>query len=210
MVEKLTLRTYVLIDNMQPQYAAITGSLVRGDVCLAGMAQLYLEVVPGSSVYGMLDVALKSGGAKPGFQIVEREYGEVELHSFDIDDVIYAGESMLAAAGLTKEDRISPTVVSQQIISRVNPYQAQLINRSDRYGSILVPGESLLVMEIEPAAYVSLAVNEAEKNADIKIITFDVVGKYGRMFISGEISQVKSAQGAALAAMRDLGGGEAL
>ena len=206
MADKISLRTYVLIDSMQPQYAAITGSLVRGDVCLAGMAQLYIEVVPGSGVYGMLDVALKSGDAKPGFQIVEREYGEIELHSFNIDDVIFAGESMLEAVGLKKEDRLKPVVVSQQIISRVNPYQAQLINRDGRHGSVLVPGEALLVMEVEPAAYVSLAVNEAEKNADIKIITFDVVGRFGRLYVSGDISQVKSARDAAMSAMESLGG----
>ncbi|MCL2497326.1 MAG: hypothetical protein FWF06_01775 [Symbiobacteriaceae bacterium] len=202
--EEITLRTYVVIDNMQPQYAAITGSLVRGDVCLAGMAQLYVEVAPGSGIYRMLDVALKQGGAKPGFQIVEREYGALELHSFAIEEVKLAGAAMLQAAGLTTAERMPPKVVSEQVITRVDPYQAQLINRDGRYGSVLVPGEALLIMEVEPAAYISLAVNEAEKSAAIKIVTFDVVGRYGRLYVAGELSQVESARQAALAAMEAL------
>ena len=163
MKEKLELRTFVIIDNMQPQYAAITGTVSKGDMPLAGMTELYIELAPGSGVYSLVNVAVKASGAKPGFQVVEREYGEIELHSTAPEDVKHAGEVILEACGLSVGDRLKPRVVSERIISNVDAYQSQLINRDSRLGSILVPGETLFVMEVEPAAYISLAVNEAEK-----------------------------------------------
>jgi hypothetical protein len=206
MKEQLTLRTFVIVDNMQPQYSAITGTVIKGDVTLAGMSQLYIELAPGSSVYSLLDVALKQTNAKPGFQIVEREYGEIELHSFSPEDVKEAGQAILDACGLEINDRMKPRVISEQIISKIDPYQAQIINREGRLGSILVPGETMFILEVEPAAYISIAVNESEKNSNIKIITFDPVGRYGRMYISGSESEVKSAREAALLAINNIEG----
>lgn len=206
MNEKVNLRTFVIIDNMQPQYAAVTGTVVKGDVCLAGMAQLYIELEPGSGVYRLMDEALKHTNAKPGFQIVEREYGEIELHSFSIDEVKQAGEAILNACGLNINDRMTPKVVSEQIISNINAYQAQLINRDNRYGSIVIPGESVFIMEVEPAAYISIAVNEAEKNSEIKLITFDPVGRFGRMYVSGTEAEVKAAREAAFDILKSIVG----
>lgn len=206
MKDTLNLRTFVLVDNMQPQYAAITGTVVKGDVPLAGMSQLYIEMAPGSAVYSLMNEALKKTNAKPGFQIVEREYGEIELHSFSPEDVKQAGEAVLEACGLSLTERQKPVVVSEQIISNIDAYQAQMINRDGRLGSILVPGESLFIMEVEPAAYISIAVNEAEKSSDIKIITFDPVGKYGRMYISGTESEVRAARDVAMEAIAKIEG----
>lgn len=206
MKDKINLRTFAIIDNMQPQYAAITGTVVKGDVCLAGMAQLYIELEPGSGVYKLMDAALKHTNAKPGFQIVEREYGEIELHSFSVDDIKQAGEAILDACEQSIGDRMKPKIVSEQIISNVDPYQAQLINRDNRFGSIIVPGESLFILEVEPAAYISIAVNEAEKNSRIKIVTFDPVGRFGRLYVSGTEAEVKSAREAAIDAINNITG----
>lgn len=206
MKENLDLRTFAIVDNMQPQYAAITGTVSKGDIPLAGMSELYIELAPGSGVYDLMNVALKASSARPAFQIVEREYGEIELHSFSPDDVKQAGEAILEACGLTVTDRMKPRIVSEQIISNVDAYQAQLINRDSRHGSVLVPGESVFIMEVEPAAYISVAVNEAEKNADIKVVTFDPVGRYGRLYVSGVQSEVRSARDAAIAAIESMEG----
>jgi hypothetical protein len=208
MTEELDLRTFIIIDNMQPQYAAITGTVVKGDIALAGMCQLYIELAPGSSVYNLLNTALKQTNAKPGFQIVEREYGEVELHSFSPEDVKQAGQAILEACGKSISERRKPRIISEQIISNVDPYQAQLINRDNRYGSIIVPGESLFILEVEPAAYISIAVNEAEKNSRTKIITFDPVGRYGRMYVSGTESEVRNAREAAIGTIERIEGRE--
>lgn len=206
MKEKMELRTYVVVDNMQPQYAAITGTVSKGDIPLSGMSELYVELAPGSGVYSLVNAAVKTAGAKPGFQVVEREYGEIELHSFSPEDIKYAGEVILESLGMCVEDRLKPRVVSEQIISNVDAFQSQIINRSGRLGSILVPGESLFVMEVEPAAYISLAVNEAEKNADIKVVDFEPVGLFGRMYLSGKESEVRAAREAAISAINKIEG----
>lgn len=208
MIEEIDLRTFIIIDNMQPQYAAITGTVVKGDIALSGMCQLYIELAPGSSVYNLLNAALKQTNARPGFQIVEREYGEIELHSYSPEDVKQAGQAILEACGKSIRDRRRPRIVSEQIISNIDPYQAQLINRDNRYGSIIIPGESLFILEVEPAAYISIAVNEAEKNSQTKIVTFDPVGRYGRMYISGTESEVRNARESAIATIERIEGRE--
>lgn len=194
------LRAYVLIDNMQPQYAAFLGTVARGDVPVSGMSELFLELAPGSEVYGMLDIALKATDVRTSFQDVEREFGMIELHAPTVDIVKQAGWAILEKFGLSEGDRIKPQVVSAKIINNITPYQAQLINRF-RQGSLLVPSESLFIMEVEPAVYVTYATNEAEKNANIKLIHFDPVGKYGRLYIAGNESQVKTAMEAAIGAI---------
>ena len=66
--EHVQLRTYAFIDSMQPQFAAFLGSELDGDVPLSGMAELWMELAPGSEVYNLLDSALKTCDASPGFK----------------------------------------------------------------------------------------------------------------------------------------------
>ena len=194
------LRTYAFLDCMQPQYAAFLGSELDGDVALAGMSELWLELAPGSEVYNLLDSALKSTAARPGLQMVEREFGLLELHSESVDAVKDAGRCILQACALSDEERLEPKVLSAKIIHKVNPFQAQQINKN-RKGNLLIPGRSLLVMEVEPAAYVVQAANEAEKASDVSLVHFTPFGRFGRLFLSGSESDIKVAQEAATAAL---------
>jgi hypothetical protein len=189
----IELRTYAFIDNMQPQYAAFLGSELEGDVPLAGMAQLIIELSPGSGVYSLLDSALKKTNVKPGLLMVEREFGLVEMHSFSIDDVNEAGMRILSVCGLGREERKKPKIVSSQVVTNISPYQAQLINKY-RKGSLLVPSESLFIMEVEPAAYISVATNEAEKATTIRLIHFNPIGRFGRTFIAGTEAEIRTAR----------------
>ncbi len=199
------LRAYAFIDSMQPQYAAFLGSELDGDVPLAGMAELWLELAPGSEVYNLLDSALKSSQVKPGLQMVEREFGLLEIHSDSVDSVLDAGQSILAACGLSVSDRIRPAIVSSKIINRVNPYQAQQINKN-RKGSLLLPGRSLLVLEVEPATTIVLAANAAEKDADVQLIHFSPFGRFGRLFLSGTESEISAGYDAVQRAFTSLHG----
>ena len=186
------LRSYALIAKMQPQYAAFLGSELDGDVALADMAELWLELAPGSEVYNLLDFALKATDAKPGLQMVEREFGLLEIHSESIESIKEAGQAILQGCGLTINDRLKPKTVSSKIISKVNPYQAQQLNKY-RKGNLLIPGESLLVFECEPATYIVLATNEVEKGSNIKLIHFTPFGRFGRLFVSGTDAEIKTA-----------------
>ncbi len=131
-----------------------------------------------------------------------------EVHSLNQAAVQEAGAVVLDRLGLKKEDRIRPSIASQQIITNVDPYQAQLLNRFRR-GSMLVPGDTLLVLEVAPAAYINLACNEAEKKASINIIHVSSVGRFGRMWLSGTESEIVTANEAATQAMNSLEGVDA-
>jgi hypothetical protein len=203
--DNFSLRCYCFIDRMQAQYSAFIGTVTQGDLPVEGMASLYVEMAPGNEVFRVVDIAVKATEAKPGAQIVEREFGMFEVHSLNQAAVKQAGEVVLDRLGLKKEDRIKPEVVSSQVITRIDSYQAQLLNRF-RKGSILVPGETLLVMECAPAAYINYACNEAEKNASIKIIHVSSVGRFGRMWLSGTEAEINNAKHAASSALESLEG----
>jgi hypothetical protein len=205
MAEDFSLRCYCFIDRMQAQYAAFIGTVTQGDLPVEGMASLYVEMAPGNEVFRVVDIAVKATEAKPGAQIVEREFGMFEVHSLNQAAVRQAGDVVLERLGLSKEDRIKPQVVSTQVITRVDPYQAQLLNRF-RKGSMLVPGETLLVVECAPAAYINFACNEAEKHASIKIIHVSSVGRFGRMWLSGTEAEINNAKQASISALESLEG----
>ena len=199
----LSLRSYVFIDCMQPQYAAYVGATVQGDVPVAGMAELWIEVAPSNEVYRIADIALKAADVRPATQYVEREFGLLEVHSTDPAAVKAAAEAVLEHTGLQISDRLPPEVASAQVITNVDPYQAQLINKFRR-GSLLVPGDTLLVMEVQPAAYVTLAANEAEKAANIDQVFISNVGRFGRLMVAGTESEVLAARDGALDAIESL------
>ena len=194
------LRAYAFVDRMQPQYAAFLGSELDGDVPLFGMAELWLELAPGSEVYNLLDSALKSTDVKPGLQMVEREFGVIELHAKSVESVKQAGFSILDACGLTVNERLRPKLVSAKIISKVNPYQAQQINKV-RKGTLLLPGQTLLVVEAEPATYIVQAANQTEKAADVNLVHFNPFGRFGRLFMAGTEAEVRTARDAAIEAI---------
>ncbi len=205
MAEKFELRAYCYLDRMQPQYAAFVGTITQGDLPVEGMASLYIEVAPGNEVFRLVDIAVKSTEAKPGAQIVEREFGMFEIHSLSQAAVLEAGAMVLDRLQLQTEDRKKPEVVSVQVITRVDPYQVQLLNRFRR-GAMLVAGETLFILECQPAAYINLAANEAEKYASIKILHISSVGRFGRMWLSGTEAEILAAKSAAVAALENLPG----
>ncbi len=202
---EFSLRTWAFIDRMQPQAAAHVAATSPGDVPVAGMSELFIEVAPGNEIFRVADIALKAADVRPALQVVEREFGLLEIHSAQQAEVLAAGDAVLSYLGLTEADRVKPKVSSSQFITNVSPYQAQLLNKW-RKGSLLIPGESLFILEVAPAAYVSLAANEAEKAANIKLVENRAVGRFGRMFISGSESEVKAAAAAAIEALENLSG----
>jgi ethanolamine utilization microcompartment shell protein EutL len=201
----MELRTYVLIDTMQPQYAALTGKMLRGDVPVEGMAEIFVELAPASDVYEVLDAALKTTEVRPGLLRVEREFGSFEVHGFFQEAVQVAGREALARFSLSEDDRIKPEVVSVKMVTNVDAYEAQLVNQTS-YGSLLLRGQTLCVVEVSPAAYVVLAANEAEKAANITIVNYSPSGRYGRLLIAGTESEVKVGRDAAVQAVSSLTG----
>lgn len=205
MANPLTIRALVQIDRLQPKFAAYNGATVQGSIPLAGDTILIGELAPGNEVFTLIDIALKASRVEATSQIVEREFGFFILRSPSNAEVSAARDAILDELGLSMGDRLRPTVESTQIITSVEPYQAQLLNKW-RKGAMLVPGQTLGIIECAPAAYISIAANEAEKAAEIDIVEVRAVGRFGRLFISGSEESVKTAVEAATAAVNAVDG----
>ncbi len=201
------LRAYVFLDKLQPQYAAYLGTVAQGFLPLAGMASLYVEISPGIEINRITDIALKSTDVTPGMQIVERMYGLLEIHSHSQADVRQAGQAILEALDLKEQDRWKPKIFSSQVIRRIDDHQTQLINRI-RYGNMIIPGETLYIMEVQPAAYAALAANEAEKAAEINILDVRSFGSFGRLYLGGEERDIEVGWQAAVKVIEEVTGQE--
>jgi len=201
------LRAYVFLDSMQPQFASFQATISKGYLPKVGQASLFVEIAPGMEINRITDVALKSTNVDPGMQIVERHFGMLEVHSDSQADVRAAGAAILEALELEESDRHKPRVVSNQVVRHLADTQTMLVNRM-RHGNMILSGQTLFVLECEPAAYAALVANEAEKAADINILEVRAVGSFGRIYIGGEEKDVVVAQEAAVAAIEALTGRE--
>jgi hypothetical protein len=199
------LRSYVFLDNLQPQHAAYLGTVARGFLPLPGDASLWIEISPGIEINRITDIALKATRVRPGMQVVERLFGLLEVHHEVQAEVRAAGAAILDALGVAEGDRIRPVVVSSQIIRHVDAHQVQLVNRM-RYGHMLLAGQTLYVLEVEPAGYAALAANEAEKAAHINILDVRAFGSFGRVYLGGEERDIMAGYGAAVSAIEGVSG----
>jgi hypothetical protein len=202
-----SLRTYVFLDSLQPQLAAHIATTCRGYFPVPYVASLFVEIAPGMAIHRLMDVALKQTKVQPATLVVERAYGMLELHSEDKGEVRSAGDSILKELGVKEEDRIKPRLVSNTIIRAIEPMHAMILDKI-RFGSMIEPGESLFILETEPAAYAALAANEAEKAANVKLVDVTPYGAYGRLYLAGSESEIDSAAEAAVASIKALSGKE--
>ncbi len=137
------LRSFVYLDNLQPQHAAYMGTVAQGFLPLPGDTSLWVEISPGIEINRITDVALKSASVRPAVQMVERLYGLLEVHSSSQGETRTAGQAILEALGVRRDEGLKPRVVSSQIIRNVDAYQTQLINRTRR-GTDVVSGTNFV------------------------------------------------------------------
>jgi microcompartment protein CcmL/EutN len=78
------------------------------------------------------------------------------------------------------------------------------MNRN-KLGSMVLGGDSIYLLECQSAAYAILASNEAEKEADVKLIDMRMIGANGRLYLAGTEADVRNAMNAAEMALRDAG-----
>ena len=199
------LRSYIILDKLQPQFASFLGTVAQGFLPVENMASLWVEISPGIEINRITDIALKSTNVTPGMQVVERLYGLLEIHSLSQADVRQAGKSILDALEINEDDRHKPSVLSSQTIRRVDDYQTQLINRM-RHGNMILAGQTLFIMEVQPAAYAAFVANEAEKAAEINILEVRAFGSFGRVYLGGEERDIDVARPAAEKAIASISG----
>ncbi|OMC37010.1 hypothetical protein A5740_05405 [Mycobacterium sp. GA-1841] len=189
------LRSFIFIDRLQPQTMSYLGTWIKGALPRANHAAQIIEVAPGLDIEGVTDVALKHAEVKAGILVVERQFGYLEFHG-ETGAVKAAADAALDELGGDTGNAKRPEILASRIISSVDHQHAFLINRN-KIGSMVLPGESLFVLEVQPASYAILATNEAEKAADIKVIDFRMIGATGRVYLSGTEADIRTAAEAA-------------
>jgi len=193
------LRVYLPLVDLQPQFAAYLGTptRARGYPPYAGQHALIIEVAPGLAIERVTDLALRSvPGIEPGILFVERQFGVLEVHADSLDEVSRAGQAVLDGIGASAEEQLRPRILYADVIEDVTDQHAVIINRN-RQGSMLLPGESLLVFEMTPALFAAMAANEAEKAApDITLVDVQMIGAAGRVYIGGHTEAVERARDA--------------
>jgi ethanolamine utilization microcompartment shell protein EutS len=187
--ERIDLRTYIFLDSLQYQMASLMATTSRGYYPVALQACMIIEISPGIEINRFTDIALKATNVTPGIQFVERLFGLLEVHSDSQADARQAGAAILRELGRTEEERMKPRVLTSQLIKNISDHHAQLINKV-RYGNMVLRGDTLYVLEIEPSGYAYFAANEAEKASHINIINVQGVGRFGRVYIAGEEAEV--------------------
>ncbi|MFA9460703.1 BMC domain-containing protein [Thiohalorhabdus methylotrophus] len=197
----IQLRTYVYIDSLQPQLAEYMATVSQGFLPIPGDSCLWVEVSPGMAVHRLTDVALKATRVRLAQQVIEREYGSLVLHHPDQSDVQEAGHTLLHRLSAQEAERQTCQVAWSEIIRGMTPDHTVLINRQDRRGSMILPEQSMYILETEPAGYIVYAANQAEKAANITLIDVRAVGAFGRLTLAGSEADVDEAAAAAMAAV---------
>lgn len=198
------LRSFIFLDQLQPQTLCYLATWMRGSLPRSNVAAQIIEVAPGLDIEGLTDIALKHSEVQAGMLVVERQFGYLEFHSRSTDAVKASAEEVLAALGAEPDDAMRPVILALKIITRVDHQHAFLINRN-KLGSLILGGESLFVLEMQPASYAIIAANEAEKAANIKVIDYRLIGATGRVYLAGDEAEIRNARDSAVDALRDLG-----
>ena len=201
----ITLRTYTFLDALQPQLATFIGKTARGFLPVPGQASLWVEIAPGIAINRVTDAALKATQVQPAVQVVERAFGLLEVHDESQAEVLEAGRHILEFLGAAEADRLKPKIMTSEVITGIDDYQSMLINRN-RQGMMLLGGETLYILEVHPAAYVTIAANEAEKASPIKLIHLQPYGAFGRLQLGGTEAHIREAEAAIAKALATIEG----
>ena len=205
------LRVYLLVEDLQKQFAAYMGTptRARGYPPFERDHALIIEVSPALAIERVIDLALKSvPTVEPGILYVERQFGILELHSRVLEDVVRAGQAVLDGTGASANDQLRPRVLYQDVIEDITDQHAVILNRN-RQGSMVMPGEALLVYEMTPALFAAVAANEAERAApDTTLVDVQMIGAAGRIYMSGSPKDVVTARDRITSVLQSIEGRE--
>ncbi|KMO70023.1 hypothetical protein EV589_0799 [Mycobacterium sp. BK558] len=203
------IRVYLLVEDLQQQFAAYLGTptRARGYPPYAGEHALIVEVSPALAIERVIDLALREvPGIQPGILYVERQFGVLEIHSSDLEDVRRAGEAILNGTKNSAADQLRPRVLYHDVIADITDQHAVILNRN-RQASMVLPGQSLLVYEMTPALFAAVAANEAERAAPgLTLVDVQMIGAAGRLYISGSTADVVTARDAITTVLESIEG----
>jgi ethanolamine utilization microcompartment shell protein EutS len=164
---------------------------------------VFLELAPAMEIHKMVDLVLKRTKVRLGSLVTERHFGLMQIHHADQGEVREAGRIVFDQTKLSIADRAEVQILAHHIIRGVEQDQAIYFTGLAK-GNMVVAGESILIMEATPAAYLAIACNEALKAATVKLITIIPFGATGRLIMSGPESEIDSAADAAVGILKKL------
>ena len=197
------LRTFIFIDQLQPQLAQFIAKDNRVYDPAEHDAAILLELAPAMEIHRMIDLALKATAVRLGSVVTERHFGLMQIQHEDQGQVIAAGEAVLEQAGLSIQDRAPVKVVTNMVIRGIEQDHAIFFTGTSK-GNMVLANESVFILETTPAAYLTLATNEALKAANVKLITVRPFGATGRLVMSGPEAEIDAAAKAAIASLNKL------
>ena len=108
----IDLRTYIIIDSLQPQMASFISTVSKGFLPVSEQASLVIEIAPGIAINRLLDVALKTTNVLPGMQIVEP--------GLKVDLILGPCQTVHAGGGITleREERFPEQVDAEMVEER--------------------------------------------------------------------------------------------
>jgi hypothetical protein len=193
----IELRVYLPLPDLGRQFAAYLGSPLRarGYPPAEGDHALIVEVAPGLAIERIIDLALKQvPDVEPGIHFVERQFGVLEVHSNDASSVEEAGQAILQGIQARPVDALRPRVLYTDVIEDVTDQHAVIVNRN-REASMLLPGQTLLVVEVTPALFAAAGANAAERVAPgLTLVTVSMIGAAGRVYLAGETADIVRAR----------------
>ena len=207
------LRVYLLIQDLQRQFAAYLGTptRARGYPPLEGSHAVIVEIAPGLAIERVTHEALRSvPDIEPGLLFVERQFGILEVHSNDLAAVEQAGEAILAGLGASAADQLRPRILFADVIEEVSDQHAVILNRT-REASMLMPGDTMLVVEMTPALFAAVAANAAERAVpENTLVHVQMIGAAGRIYVGGATDAVLRAHDAIVQVLDEVDGREQL
>ena len=197
------LRTYIFVDQLQPQLAQFIAKDNRVYDPKEYDAAIMLELAPAMEIHRMIDLALKGTAVRLGSVVTERQYGLMQIQHEDQGQVLAAGEAVLAQTGLTPLDRAPVQILTNMTIRGIEQDHAIFFTGTSR-GNMVLAGESVFILEVTPAAYLTVACNEALKAGRVKLVTIRPFGATGRLVLSGTEAEIDVASVAALEVLAGL------
>lgn len=197
------LRTYTFIDSLQPQLAQYIAKDNRVYDPAEFDAAIFLELAPAMEIHKMIDLVLKRTKVRLGSLVTERHFGMMQIHHADQGEVLEAGRIVFDQTGLSVANRAEVKILASHIIRGVEQDHAISFTALAK-GNMVLAGDSILILEATPAAYLAIACNEALKAARVKLNTVIPWGATGRLIMSGPESEIDSASDAAQAILNKL------
>lgn len=187
------VRASIFLDQLQPQTLAYISTWMRGTLPRSRMAAQIIEIAPGIDVEVLTDLVVKSADVGVGILAVERQFGTLQFHSYSAAEVHAGSAALLNSFTLGGSAFASPKILASKVVTKLDDQHAFLMNRN-RLGSLVVGGDSIYLLECQPAAYAILACNEVEKESHMKVIDVRMIGASGRLYLAGTEAEMRNAK----------------